>query len=523
MSGPVNLSCDRDQVAGKHFDVVVIGGGITGAGVARHAALAGLSVLVLEAYDFASGTSSRSTKLIHGGLRYLAMGDIKLVRETVLERAKVFQMAPHLAEPAWMLIPTRNRLQLAKFRLAVGLYERLGKVRSSERHIALGPDTLSAREPLLDTKRYPWGCLFREYVTDDARLVLSVLRGAVEVGALARNYARVVGFSERNDGLSVTVEEADGSYQVHGSVVVNATGPWVETLLEDVEESRLHLSKGVHIVLPSERVNVANTVYIERPDGRPVFAIPRGHVTYVGTTDESFEGDPEHWPPVSEAEVQYLLDAVNDAFDIAPVTADDVVASWSGLRPLIKQAGKKAREMSRKDEIWINGNLITLAGGKLTGFRKMAEDALTAISGVLGKPLSVADPLTPLPGGDLRRVAGEAASVAEQFSLEAGAALRLVRLYGSEVAQVLADNRQPIADGVFASEVDWAIDTESAQSLEDIVYRRMRLAFFEPDLLQQALPQIAERASELLGWDEAETKRQLADVSRRIEGDLRFI
>ena len=522
MTQPAGLPSARNDVAGQSFDVVVIGGGITGAGVARHAALAGLSVLVLEAYDFASGTSSRSTKLIHGGLRYLAMGDIKLVRETVLERAKVFQMAPHLAEPAWMLIPTKNLWQLAKYRLAVGLYERLGKVRSSEYHKALNSEQLAKREPLLDRQRYPWGCLFREYVTDDARLVLSVLRGAVECGALTRNYARVVGLSQGNGSMSVDVEEEGASYQVHGKVVVNATGPWVETLLEQADEPRLHLSKGVHIVLPRDRVSVANTVFIEKPDGRPVFAIPRGNVTYVGTTDETFAGGPEHWPPVSAHEVQYLLDAVNDAFAIEPVTAADVVASWSGLRPLIRQPGKAAREMSRKDEIWIDGSLVTLAGGKLTGFRKMAEDALQAIGGVLGRELDVGDPLTPLPGGDLRRVAGEAKTIAERFQLGESVALRLVRLYGSEVADVLSDNLEPVAPGVFAGEVRWAIDTEGARSLEDILYRRLRLASFEPDVVEAALPAISDYASELLGWDASKQGAELTAIRARLAGDLHF-
>lgn len=522
MAPSPGLPSTRDDVAGQAFDVVVIGGGITGAGVARHAALAGLSVLVLEAYDFASGTSSRSTKLIHGGLRYLAMGDVKLVRETVLERAKVFQMAPHLAEPAWMLIPTKNLWQLAKFRLAVGLYERLGKVRSSEYHKALNAEQLSKREPLLDRERYPWGCLFREYVTDDARLVLSVLRGAVEQGAMTRNYARVVGLNQEADGMTVDVEESGDRYQVRANVVVNATGPWVETLLEEAEEPRLHLSKGVHIVLPRERVGVTNTVYIEKPDGRPVFAIPRGNVTYVGTTDESFEGGPEHWPPVAAHEVQYLLDAVNDAFAIEPVTAEDVVASWSGLRPLIRQPGKAAREMSRKDEIWINGNLVTLAGGKLTGFRKMAEEALAAIGGVLGRDLDVGDPLTALPGGDLRRVAGEAKAVAERYQLSEPVALRLVRLYGSEVADVLSDNLEPVAPGVFAGEVRWAIDTEGARSLEDILYRRMRLASFEPDLVDAALPSITDYAAELLGWDVDKRRSEEAAIRERLSGDLHF-
>ncbi len=515
---------------GARFDVVVVGGGITGAGVARHAAQCGLSTLLLESADFAAGTSSRSTKLIHGGLRYLAMGDIALVREAALERKSLLAMAPHLTEPRWMLVPARNRLQFWKLRLGIGLYERLGAVPSAERHRNCRRDELADVEPLLDRGRLPFACLYREYLTDDARLVLAALRAAAADGAVVCNYARVTGVEQHAGGGRVAVVDARSgdACSVDAACVVNAAGPWVESLLPtdhaggDRSAPRLHLSKGVHLVVERGRLPVRNMVMMTAEDGRPVFAIARGGVTYVGTTDTSHEGGPEHWPAVTADDIAYLLRALDRHFPDAGVNERDVVASWAGLRPLINQPGKAAREMSRRDEIWRDGALVTVAGGKLTGFRKMAEEAMAAVGEVLGRNLSMPRPLAPVAGGDVVDVAAWTEEVGRRYQLDARQANRLVRLYGAEATAVLGDRPTPLTPSTFTEEVDWAVDVEGARTLEDAVYRRLRVAWFLPDEVEQAVDRIAARMADRLGWDAATTEAEIRAVQARLADELAF-
>src|SRR5690606_6365007 len=255
VTAPAVTSADRaaalDALERERFDCVVIGGGITGAGIARAAARAGLAVALLEAADFAAGTSSRSSKLIHGGLRYLAMGDVALVRETALERKHVHRLAPHLAEPSWMLVPARSWAGLLKFRAGLGTYETLGAVAEADRHRNLNAEELARREPLLRRERTPWACVYREYLTDDARLVLANLRDAVRWGARVLNHAPVEAIvveGGRAGGVEARCVESGRRVRVRAAVVVNAAGPWVEAvrrLEAPGAADLLHLSKGV--------------------------------------------------------------------------------------------------------------------------------------------------------------------------------------------------------------------------------------------------------------------------------------
>lgn len=525
-------SADLD---GRRFDLVVIGGGITGAGVARHAAQCGLHTLLLEAGDFAAGTSSRSTKLIHGGLRYLAMGDFRLVRESALERKSLLAMAPHLTEPRWMLVPARNYLEYVKLRAGISLYEWLGAVPRGERHRNWNRAGLASGEPLLDTRRLPWACVYREYLTDDARLVLATLRAAAQNGAVVCNHSRVTSIRHEEDGCSVEVvdERCGKSSVVHGACVVNAAGPWVESLQVENEPGgaggaqprlrpRLHLSKGVHLVLDARRLPVRNMVMMLAADERPVFAIRRGNVTYVGTTDTTHTGGAEHWPEVTAADIGYLLDTVNGHFQMKPVTAADVLATWAGLRPLIHQPGKSPREMSRRDEIWRQGALVTVAGGKLTGFRKMAEETMAVAGQVLGRSLNMPEPLAPLAGGQVQDLAALVSDVARKYQLDERPAMRLVRLYGAEVTDVLGQRPTPLSPSVFVEEVVWAVQVEGAWTLEDVVYRRLRAAWFLPDEVEEVIAGAARIAAELLGWSEAEAAAQMAAVRNRLSEELLF-
>lgn len=518
------------------FDLLIVGGGITGAGIARDAALRGLSVALIEADDFAVGTSSRSSKLIHGGLRYLAMGDVALVRETALERKAVHQLAPHLAEPFWMLVPAKSRLGLLKFRTGITAYEKLGAVDEADLHRNWSGEELAYHEPKLDQRLHPHACAYREYLTDDARLVLATLRAAAGAGAVIisrMEAAALLRDADREDGKVVGVRARcmlDGSEpEIRARVVVNAAGPWadrVAALEAQRQGSRLHLSKGVHIVLPASRLPVRNLVVMTAEDKRSIFAIPRGDTVYLGTTDTTYEGDDWRWPEIDAEDVRYLLEPVNRYFDVPDLTADDVTAAWAGLRPLIAEAGKEAKEMSRKDEIWIGpGGMVTIAGGKLTGFRKMAEEVMVKVGEQLGRSLPPPPELEPLPGGDFAGDLGHLASTLPGMgNLGRACAERLVRLYGSEAKDVLAAGAEPLVTKgeVLRGEVDWAVNVEAAHSLEDLIYRRTRAAWYSPAEREALLTPAAERMATLLGWDAAEQSRQIEAVRQRYQQEMSF-
>lgn len=536
MTATALSALDRDatlrQLTSSQFDLLIIGGGITGAGIARDAAMRGLSVALIEADDFAAGTSSRSSKLIHGGLRYLAMGDVALVRESALERKAVHRLAPHLAEPCWMLVPARSRMGLMKFRTGLTAYEKLGAVDEADLHRNWSGEELAYHEPKLDQRRHPHACAYREYLTDDARLVLAVLRAAAGAGAVIASRLAVQSLLRDGDrvvGVRATSSLDGAEVEVRARVVVNAAGPWadrVAALEAQREGPRLHLSKGVHVVLPASRLPVRNLVVMTTADKRSIFAIPKGNTVYLGTTDSSYHGQDWLWPEITAEDVSYLLEPVSRYFDVPAPGLDDVTAAWAGLRPLIAEPGKQAREMSRKDEIWIGpGGMVTIAGGKLTGFRKMAEDIMTAVGGQLDRELPPPPPLEALPGGDF---AGDlehlGKSLPKAGQLGRACSDRLVRLYGSETREVLGLGAEPLVEGgeVLRGEVEWAVTREAAHSLEDVIYRRTRAAWYSPAEREALLQPAAQRLAELLGWSEAEQARQLEAVRQRYREEMAF-
>jgi glycerol-3-phosphate dehydrogenase len=370
-----------EEMTKGHLDLLVIGGGITGAGVAWDASLRGLNVGLVEKQDFAAGTSSRSTKLIHGGLRYLKQLDFGLVREVGRERAVLHRLAPHLVRPEPMLLPIVKGGQHNRFATSWGLwlYDRLAGVSKRERRTMLTRDEVLRLEPLLRKEDLLGGGLYVEYRTDDARLTLAVLKSAVACGALAVNYAEVTQFLHENRKLAgavVTDCLSRRTFTVTAKKIVNAAGPWADRLRAmdgSLSGKRLHHTKGVHIVVARRRLPIGRAIYFDVPDGRMVFAIPKENKVYVGTTDTDYEGPLEE-PGVTKADCDYLLEAVNQMFPEVRLASRDVISHWSGIRPLIHEAGKGPSELSRKDEIFHSETgLMTIAGGKLTGFRKMAE------------------------------------------------------------------------------------------------------------------------------------------------------
>jgi glycerol-3-phosphate dehydrogenase len=524
-----------DRLEREVFDCVVVGGGITGAGIAREAALRGLSVALVEARDFAAGTSSRSSKLIHGGLRYLALGDVATVRQTALERTRIHRLAPHLAEPRWMLVPTRSRAGLAKMRVGLTTYEKLGSVADADRHHNWGADDLAEGEPALDRERYPFACRYREYLTDDARLVLANLRAAEADGAALLNHAPVErvlregGRAAAASGVEAVCAESGRRVAVRGRSVINAAGPWVDPVcaLEDpAARVRLQLSKGVHVSLPREALPVRNIVILNAGDGRSIFVIPRGRIVYVGTTDTPYAGGYDWWPAVEAEDVDYLLAPLMRAFRV-DLVRDDVVAAWAGLRPLIADPGKSGKgttEISRKDEVWIGpGGMVTIAGGKLTGYRPMARATLeraAAEAGLRAAPPPAEDP--PLPGGDFDGdLEALAARLCREGEVDPVTARRLVRLYGTEAEAVVARGATPLGVDAVEGEVAWAVEEEGAVHLEDLVYRRMRSALYDPDPTS-LVDACARCMGHALGWDDARRTREGDALRARLAADVAF-
>lgn len=517
------------------FDLIVIGGGITGAGIVRDAAMRGLSVALLEAHDFASGTSSRSSKLIHGGLRYLERLEFGLVRKTARERKEIHRLAPHLCEPRLMVLPLRGRAKLLALRLAVRTYEWLGGVARQDAQRTWSGQSLAEQEPLLDSRRFPFALAYREYLTDDARLVLANIRSAAGFGAVVLNHAPVVGLvraGESAAGVEVRDSLTGREFRVRGRVIVNAAGPWVEAIqrLEDPgSRPLLHLSKGVHIALPASRLPIRNLVVLNTRDKRRIFAIRRSDVVYIGTTDSTYEPGARVWPEVEREDVEYLLEPIPRHFNIAPLTPDDVIGAWAGLRPLIADPGKKnPSELSRRDELLTGPlGLISVAGGKLTGYRGMARRVLRNVAERLGRSFRGIDEELPLPGGDFpsgAELADLGAALCREANLDQETGERLARLYGTEARSVLALGSRPIFPGARAivGEVRWAVEREGAATLEDLFYRRARLPMFWAEATQAVEP-LANLLAERLGWTSRLREAEIERVERQLGADLGFL
>lgn len=523
-----------DSLEGELLDVLVIGGGITGAGVLHALSKSALRVALVEGADFASGTSGRSSKLIHGGFRYLAQLEFRMVRKTALERAKLHKIAPHLSVPRWMVMPLRTHAQLAFYRSAVWTYEQLGQLSSQDRasQSFTGSGILDL-EPSIRRDRYSRAVAFREYQTDDARLVLATLRAAAAQGARALNYAKVEEI-QRKAGrfvLRLRCTLTGQLRQLQCKELVNAAGPWVEELqrLESPQAPPLlHLSKGVHIGLDAKKVPVRDGVVLRGADGRYLFALRRGPMVYVGTTDTSFGKHAKRSPEISEQDVRYLLDAVESTLDVGPLRQRDVLSAWSGLRPLIADPrNQRSSEISRKDAISVGElGMISVAGGKLSGFRDMALQ-VCAMLRERGCPLPPSNRLldsSVLPGGDVQDSGQSILGVIEAHHPHHPGLARLPQLYGSE-SRTLAIQGRPLAkhSPLLDVEVDWAVQVEGAQTLEDLVYRRLRIPWFEHQASSnETWQRLAHRMGQLLGWSPLQREQEVREVAQRVRAELAF-
>ena len=503
-----------DRLAAEHFDLVVVGGGITGAGVALDAASRGLNVALIERNDFASGTSSKSTKLIHGGLRYLKNLEIGLVREVGQERAVVHKLAPHLVRPEKMLLPLVEGGSLGKLStsMALWVYDFLADVEGDDKRVMLSKEETMETEPLLRTDILTGGGFYAEYRTDDARLTIENVKTAEQNGALAINYVEATGFAydDHHHIRAVKCHDryADHDFDVSCEHVISSAGPWVDDLRKidkSMNNKRLFLSKGVHIVVARERLPLEHACYFDVADGRMLFAIPRLRCTYIGTTDTPYTGDPNA-VPVYREDVQYLLDATNAIFPTVDLMVADVESSWAGVRPLIFEEGKSAGEMSRKDEIFESeSGLLSIAGGKLTGYRKMAERVVDRLGKQLdeegeslGKTSTRQIVLSGGPFKDFDEVLAYEREIAELLTAASLAPERagyLVANYGKQSPTIIAMARergeQTDVSRLACAEAAWCIEHELALYPLDWVERRSGRLYFD-------MPSIAPVVEEVL-------------------------
>src|SRR5436309_3810700 len=377
------------RLADEHFDVLVIGGGITGAGVALDAASRGLHTALVERRDFASGTSSKSSKMVHGGLRYLNQRDYRLVYEALYERQRLLRNAPHLVKPLPFLIPLYGRKTIAKaLNSALWLYDLTGGVRIGKRHHRISPDDTLGHMPTLRREGLAAGFEYYDAQADDARLTLTIARTAVlDHGAVAANYAGVTELLKEPDGRIVGA--GLGDIDVRARVVVNATGVWsdhLRALDEGAQSGNLRPAKGIHVSVPWDKVRCDIAVVIPvLKDKRSIFVVPWGDRVYVGTTDTDYDG-PLDRPVCTPQDVRYLLDAVN-RFLTEPLSQDDVLGTWAGLRPLVRTASnERTADLSRRHAVLRSGSgLITVTGGKLTTYRRMAADTVDDVMAALGR------------------------------------------------------------------------------------------------------------------------------------------
>ncbi len=540
---------------GTEVDVLVVGGGIVGAGVARDAARRGLSVALVERSDLAFGTSSRSSKLVHGGLRYLETYEFSLVFESVSERRILMDVAPHLVNPLGFLFPVykESRTKLGLLSAGMWLYDGLALFRSPKRHRKLKPAEVKDAEPGLRQEGLKGAPLYYDCATDDARLTVEVAIDATEAGAIVCTWAEATGFVSdaqgRVCGAKVKNVRTGATKEVRAKAVVNATGPWTDrTLALGGEQPRtlLRRTKGVHIVVDAAKLPAKHAIVCFHPtDDRVLFVIPWGDRAYIGTTDTDFDGDPSEVYATRE-DVRYLLEASNAYFPGHRLEESDVIATWAGLRPLISppEAGVKASQVSREHEILVGENgLITIAGGKLTTFRRMAAEVVDTVLRLLrlsnAVPASLADSRTdrmPLPGA-VGWPADDDASAVERRVVEAAGgrvdaavAKHLTATYGTAALPIAAlcagdaTLATPLVEGrpEILAQVDWAVTRELASTVSDVMIRRTQIYYRDHDQGLGAVEAVADRMAELIGWSAAEKQQSIDAYRGEVEASRRW-
>jgi glycerol-3-phosphate dehydrogenase len=498
------------KVASEKWDVVVVGGGITGAGILAEAARIGLKALLVEAKDFASGTSSRSTKLVHGGLRYLREGQIRVTRESVVERERLMKEAQGLVEPLGFLFTTFDGDKMPGWMIGIGLamYDTLA---GKWAHQKQDKSALLNRVPPLDGSSVKGGYHYFDAQTDDARLVLRVMREAVLRGGTAMNYARAVDVLRTSDGKvrGVAVEDVSGlrkrTVEVEARVVINATGAWADDLRVKVgAPKRLRPIRGSHLVIPAARLPLSQAISMFHPkDGRAVFAIPWEGVTIVGTTDVDHHEDMWGEPRISSKEIEYVLQSIQHAFPKQEVTAKDIRATWSGVRGVINTGASDPSKESREHALWQEDGLLTVTGGKLTTFRLMALETLRAAKKQLPEAKRI----------KRDRILDAAGFDSLPADMDPVLRDRLLGRHGTSAGAVLGlqEKAEKVADTwVLWSELRFAARDEAVVHLDDLLLRRARLGLLAKNGGMDEIGRIRAVAQPELGWDDARWAKEEA-------------
>lgn len=559
------------QLKTTDLDVLIIGGGITGAGAALQSIASGAKTGLIETGDFGSGTSSRSTKLVHGGIRYLKTFDVKVVADTVQERARLANIAPHIPHPAPMLLPIYQEpgatFDLFSAELAMDLYDRLAKIQQGQyAHYMLDREAVLARAPNLAANHLVGGGVYLDYVNNDARLVIENIKEADELGALIASHLEVIDVLHADNGKAIGVlvhDHLSGTeFTIHAKILLNTTGPWTDRLRREVDQPLLRPTKGVHLVVDQRVLFVPQPIYFDSglQDGRMIFVIPRAHKTYFGTTDTDYHGDLAH-PTVEAADVDYLLDVINTRFPTAHVTWSDIEASWAGLRPLLApptidtkmdlqplidiihqfEAGAATQAqveavvaglaqsqaapstVSRGYEVLTEpDDMLTIAGGKLTDYRKMAESAITIIRERLltqfGVHTSQIDSTRlQVSGGhfDANTVLDSLdyfARLAEDAGIPRSQAHQLAQRFGSNIGRVLRYSQDGAAPGLSLGEtasLRYSVAEEMALTPVDYMLRRTNAILFHADTAENIAGPVVAEMARLLEWDDLEIEAQL--------------
>jgi glycerol-3-phosphate dehydrogenase len=530
------------------FDVLVVGGGITGAAIARDAATRGLRVAVVEREDWACGTSWRSTKLVHGGLRYLKTGDVRLVFESLSERGRLARLAPHLVRPVEFVFPAYRGRGLRPWMLDLGLtaYDLLALGRTPRRHRRLSREELLRMEPALESPALLSGAVSSDARTDDARLTLENVLDAVSLEAVAVSRVQVAALlhdaAGAVSGAEVVDRESGRRFTIRARVVISATGPWadrVRSLDEPGAPPRLRLAKGIHLTLPARRLPVTRPVAFPASGGRLLFAVPDGPVTLLGTTDTDYTGSLDE-VTADPAEVAYLLKEANETFPAARLTEPDVVATFASLRPLVREPGKRVEDTSREDALLLSADgLLTVTGGKLTTHRRMAARAMDRVARLLAAR-GVAVPAgrtesRPFPGAPATSLEESVSAllriaVTSDPPIDAATADHLARRYGARAVEVLdlaaGDSAlsRPLCPDLpdIEAEIVFAARREDARSLADALIRRTHLFWQAPRQGEEALERAASLMARELGWSEAKKESEIADYRREVALSRRF-
>ncbi|MCB0283626.1 MAG: glycerol-3-phosphate dehydrogenase [Calditrichaeota bacterium] len=533
-----------NQLKSRSLDILVIGGGITGAGILRDAAIRGFKAGLIEKDDFASGTSSKSSKLVHGGFRYLKNLEFGLVHEALMERKTLMDIAPHLVHPIQCLLPVYKNASVPGWMIQIGmlLYDGLSFTKRIGLHKLIAVEDIHEREPLLRKEGLEKVFMYYDSRADDTRLVMANIQSAVQHDALAVNYVKAVDVVKEDGkitGVMVKDQISGETFAIRSKVVANASGPWCDVLRDNLlgqKNKRIRTTKGIHLLVQRKDLNIERTMILSAPnDDRPIFVIPWRNYVILGTTDTDFNGDPD-WVDITEDDVDYLLEAYNYYFPAAKLNRQKIVSAYSGLRPLTFEEGKSAGEVTREYQIFETPeNFFSIIGGKLTTYRTMAEELTDRLAENLEEKYSIKaknnkciTDKVPLYGGDIDDFAAFREkwflSLTETYKFEQDIAENFIEAYGNRLPDLLEiiDQTDLGRERIISSlpyvwgEITYAINHEMAMSLDDIMLRRLHLFSLDKKQGWDAHRVIAERMASVLGWSDQEKESQIKRYKEKI-------